>query len=53
VKNDPASEPVAVGWSIPGTIASAAEKTGRDRKDFEVEQITAEQYRVLKQFLDS
>jgi hypothetical protein len=53
VKNDPAREPVAVGRSIPGTIASAGEKTGRDRKDFEVEQITAEQYRVLKQFLDS
>jgi hypothetical protein len=53
VKNDPAREPVAVGWSIPGAIASAAEKTGRDRKDFEVEQITAEQYRVLKQFLES
>jgi hypothetical protein len=50
VKNDPARGPVAVGWSIPGTIASAAEKTGCDRKDFEVEQITAEQYRFLSSF---
>jgi hypothetical protein len=48
VENDLGREPVALGWSIPGTIASATEKTGRDRKDFEVEQITAEQYRVLR-----
>jgi hypothetical protein len=53
LKNDPAREPIAVGWSIPGTIASAAEKTGRDRRDFEVQEITAERYRVLSQFLDS
>jgi hypothetical protein len=53
LRDDPAREPVTTGYSIPGIIASAAEKTGRDRKDFEVEQITAEQYRVLKQFLDS
>jgi hypothetical protein len=53
LRDDPAREPVTTGYSIPGIIASAAEKTGRDRKEFEVEQITAEQYRVLKQFLDS
>jgi hypothetical protein len=53
LKADPAREPIAVGYSILGIIASAAAKTGRDREDFEVEQITKEQYRVLKQFLDS
>jgi hypothetical protein len=40
--DDPAREPVTTGYSIPGIIASAAEKTGRDRKEFEVQQITAE-----------
>jgi hypothetical protein len=50
--SDPAREPVAVGYSIPGTIASAAEKTGRDRNEFAVERISAEQYRTLSQFLD-
>jgi len=50
--SDPAREPVAVGYSIPGTIASAGEKTGRDRNEFAVEQIS-EQYRTLSQFLDS
>jgi hypothetical protein len=49
--NDPAREPVAVGSSIPRTIADAAIKTGRDRKDFSVERITTEQYQTLEQFL--
>ena len=49
--DDPAKEPIAVGEGIPGIIAEAATKTGRDRKDFSVERITAEQYRTLTQFL--
>jgi hypothetical protein len=52
LKNDPAREPIAVGYSIPGIIATAAEKAGRDRSEFAVERITAEQYRTLSQFLD-
>jgi hypothetical protein len=51
--DDPAREPVAVGSSIPRTIADAAIKTGRDRKDFSVERITNEQYQTLSQFLSS
>jgi hypothetical protein len=39
--DDPAKEPIAVGESIPGIIATAANKLGRDRKDFSVERITA------------
>jgi hypothetical protein len=49
--DDPAREPVAVGSSIPRTIADAAIKTGRDRKDFSVERLTAKQYQTLAQFL--
>jgi hypothetical protein len=51
--DDQAREPVAVGESIPRTIADAAIKTVRDRKDFSVERITAEQYQTLAQFLTS
>ena len=53
LSDDPAREPVAIGWSIPRTIADAAIKTGRDRKDFSVERLTAEQYQTLAQFLSS
>jgi hypothetical protein len=49
--NDPAREAMAVGSSIPRTIADAAIKTGRDGKDFSVERITTEQYQTLSQFL--
>jgi hypothetical protein len=51
--NDPAREPVAVGSSIPRTIADAAIKTGRDRNEFSIERITAEQFETLSQFLES
>jgi hypothetical protein len=51
--NDSAREPVAVGSSIPRTIADAAIKTGRDRNDFSVERLTAEQYQTLSQILDA
>jgi hypothetical protein len=51
--SDPAREPVAVGSSIPGTIATAATKLGRDRDEFTVERITAEQYETLSQFLST
>jgi hypothetical protein len=51
--DDPAKEPVAVGESIPRIIADAATKTGRDRNEFTVERITAEQYQTLSQFLSA
>jgi hypothetical protein len=51
--DDPAREPVTIGWSIPRTIADAAVKLGRDRNEFSVERITPEQYRTLAQFLST
>ena len=51
--SDPAREPVAIGWSIPRTIADAAIKLGRNRNEFSVERITEEQYQALAQFLGS
>lgn len=50
-KDDPAKEPISVGTSVPGIIAHAAQKTGRARGDFEVEEITEEQFEILKHFL--
>ena len=51
--SDPAREKVAVGSSIPGTIADAAIKLGRDRNEFSIERISPEQYRTLSKFLAS
>ena len=51
LKDDPAKEPIAIGYSIPGIIADAAEKTGRPRTDFEVQEISRERYERLKRFL--
>jgi hypothetical protein len=50
-KDDPAKEPISIGTSIPGIIAYASQKTGRTGADFEVEEITEEQFQVLRQFL--
>lgn len=50
-KQDPAKEPLATGESIPAIIADAAQKTGRPRADFEVEEISRERYEKLKVFL--
>lgn len=51
--NDPVKEPIAAGSSIPRIIADAAIKLGRERSEFSVERITAEQYETLSQFLSS
>jgi hypothetical protein len=48
---DAAKEPITTGESIPAIIAKAAEKTGRTRGDFEVEEISRERHEKLKQFL--
>jgi hypothetical protein len=49
--DDPAKEPIADGEIILGIIATAANKLGRDRKEFSVERITKEQFQTLKSFL--
>jgi hypothetical protein len=51
IKGDAAKEPITTGESIPPIIAKAAEKTGRSRGDFEVEEISRERHEKLKQFL--
>ena len=51
LKDDPAKEPIATGYSIPGILAGASEKTGRPRSDFEVQEISKERYEKLKRFL--
>jgi hypothetical protein len=51
LSDDPAREPVAVGSSIPRTIADAATRLGRDRNEFSIERISPEQYETLSQFL--
>jgi hypothetical protein len=51
IKGDAAKEPITTGESIPAIIAKAAEKTGRPRGDFEVEEISRERHEKLKQFL--
>jgi hypothetical protein len=38
LKDDPAKEPIAIGYSISGTIVDAATTTGRHRSDFEVQE---------------
>ena len=49
--DDPAKEPIAVGESIPGIIATAANELGRDQTESSVEWITEEQFQTLKSFL--
>jgi hypothetical protein len=51
IKGDAAKEPIMTGESIPAIIANAAEKTGRPRSDFEVEEISRERHQKLKRFL--
>jgi hypothetical protein len=52
VRTDPAREPLAASESIPEALATAANKTGRPRSDFEVQEISKERFEKLKRFLD-
>jgi hypothetical protein len=51
LKDDPSKEPIAIGYSITGIIADAADRTGRSRNDFEVLEITRERYEKLRRFV--
>lgn len=51
VKDDPAKEPITAGTSMPAILSDAAEKIGRPKSDFEVQEITKGRYEKLKQFL--
>ena len=48
LKDDPAKEPVATSYSAPGVLAEAAHKTGRAKADFELREISREEYERLK-----
>jgi hypothetical protein len=51
LKDDPAKEPIATSYSAPGALAEASHKTGRAKADFELREISKEQYEQLKQLL--
>ena len=44
LKDDPAQEPVAASYSAPGVLAEAAHKTGRAKVDFELREVSKEEY---------
>jgi len=48
LKDDPAKEPIAVSYSAPGVLAEAAHKTGRAKADFELREISREEYERMK-----
>jgi hypothetical protein len=48
LKDDPAKEPIAASYSAPGVLAEAAHKTGRAKADFELREISREEYERLK-----
>jgi len=48
LKDDPAKEPVATSYSAPGVLAEAAHKTGRAKGDFELREISREEYERIK-----
>ena len=47
-EDDPAKEPVAASYSAPGVLAEAAHKTGRAKADFELREISREEYERIK-----
>ena len=51
LKDDPAKEPVATRYSAPGVLAEAVHKTGRAKADFELREISREEYDRLRSLL--
>jgi len=51
LKDDPAKEPIAASYSAPGVLAEAAHKTGRAKADFELREISREEYEQLKSLI--
>jgi hypothetical protein len=51
LKDDPAKEPIAASYSAPGVLAEAAHNTGRAKADFELREISKEEYDRLKSVL--
>jgi hypothetical protein len=44
LKDDAAKEPIATSYSAPGVLADAAHKTRRAKADFELQEISREEY---------
>ena len=51
LKDDPAKEPIAASYSAPGVLAEAAHKTGRAKADFEIREISREEYERIKSMI--
>jgi hypothetical protein len=51
LKDDPAKEPIATSYSAPGVLAEAAHKTGRAKADFELREISKEEYERIRSLL--
>jgi hypothetical protein len=51
LKDDPAKEPIAASYSAPGVLAEAAQKTGRAKANFELREISREEYERIKAVL--
>jgi hypothetical protein len=50
LKDDPAEEPIAASYSAPGVLAEAAHRTGIAKGDFELREISTEEYERLSEF---
>jgi hypothetical protein len=51
LKDDPAKEPVATSYSSPGVLAEAVHKTGRAKADFELREISKDDYERIRSLL--
>jgi hypothetical protein len=51
LRDDPAKEPLAASYSAPGVLAEAAHKTGRAKSDFQLREISKEEYERLRRLL--
>jgi hypothetical protein len=51
VSADPPKEPIAASYSAPGVLAEAAHQTGRAKADFELREISREEYEKIKSLL--
>ncbi len=51
LKDDPPKEPIAASYSAPGVLAEAAHKTGRAKADFELREISKEEYERIRSLL--
>lgn len=51
LKDDPAKEPISASYSALGALAEAAHKTGRAKADFELREISREEYDRFKSLI--